>query len=169
MGKVWPKPAASLWMKCCKRSEYMSKRIILSDSSRPGRGLGRGLMLICGSLSLGLGLLGIALPLLPTTPFLLLAGFCYSRSSRRLYAWLHSNPLFGEYLRRYINKEGIPLRVKLGTIVLLWSSILISAFWLIQGQQWQIRIILLLIGMGVSIHLLMIRTYKSGDKDPKEL
>lgn len=147
----------------------MSKRITPSDSSRPGRGLGRGLMLLCGSLSLGLGLLGIALPLLPTTPFLLLAGFCYSRSSRRLYAWLHSNPLFGEYLRRYINKEGIPLRVKLGTIVLLWASILISAFWLIQGQQWQIRIILLLIGIGVNIHLLMIRTYNDGDRDTKEL
>ncbi len=143
--------------------------MILSDSSRPGRGLRRGLMLTCGSLALALGLVGIFLPLLPTTPFLLLAGFCYSRSSRRLYAWLHSNPLFGEYLRRYAKGEGMPLRVKLGTIFLLWTSILISAFWLIQGQRWFIRIILLLIGLGVSIHLLMIRTYNDGDKNTKEL
>lgn len=147
----------------------MTERINSSDSSRPGKSLGRGLFLICGSLALGLGLLGIFLPLLPTTPFLLLAGFCYSRSSRRLYAWLHSNPLFGDYLSRYVKGEGIPSRVKLGTIFLLWASILISAFWLIPGQRWPIRIILLLIGIGVSIHLLMIRTYKGGDKDPEEL
>ncbi|MDD3236249.1 MAG: YbaN family protein [Candidatus Cloacimonetes bacterium] len=144
----------------------MANRTILINSSRPGSGLRRGLMLICGSLALGLGLLGIVLPLLPTTPFLVLAGFCYSRSSRRLYNWLHGNPLFGEYLRRYVNKEGIPLRVKVITIALLWLSILISAFLLIHGQQWFIRIILLFIGIGVSIHLLLIRTCDGGSKYP---
>lgn len=116
-----------------------------------------------------LGVVGIILPILPTTPFLLAAAACFVRSSDRLYHWLISNPWFGEYIRRYRDKEGIPKITKLFTLVLLWSTLMISAVFFAQSV-W-LRILLLGVGIGVSIHLLLIRTYKppAADNQTKHL
>jgi len=81
-------------------------------SSMTSNKLIRGVLVIAGTIFTGLGLLGILLPLLPTTPFLLLAVACYARSSKRFYCWLLNNKWFGTYLRDYRDGKGITLKVK---------------------------------------------------------
>jgi uncharacterized membrane protein YbaN (DUF454 family) len=116
------------------------------------------ILIVLGLLFTGIGLVGIVVPILPTTPFLLLAAACFLRSSDRLYNWLLNNRVFGRYLRNYIEKKGIPLGVKIFTISLLWTTILISAFIFID-IIW-VRILLIIIAIGVTIHLLLIKTYR---------
>ncbi|MGP4107564.1 YbaN family protein [Virgibacillus sp. L01] len=79
-------------------------------------------LIIAGSISLALGLLGIILPLLPTTPLLLLAAACYVRSSSRLYEWLITNKYFGSYIENYRSGKGIPLKAKVIGVSVLWLS-----------------------------------------------
>jgi uncharacterized membrane protein YbaN (DUF454 family) len=81
---------------------------------------------VAGTLAVVLGILGIFLPLLPTTPFLLLASWCFARGSTRLHDWLLSHRVFGEYLRNFEAGRGIPLRAKIVATVLLWSSLLMA-------------------------------------------
>lgn len=90
----------------------------------------RVLLIIIGSISLVLGVLGIVLPLLPTTPFLLLTGACYVRSSDRLYNWLMSNKWFGSYIKNYKAGRGIPVRAKVSLLIMIWFSFLFSAFYI---------------------------------------
>jgi hypothetical protein len=116
------------------------------------------LLVIAGTLSVGLGILGIFVPVLPTTPFLLLAAACYARSSERFYGWLLNNKWFGNYIRSYLERKGIPLKVKVLTITLLWITIGSSAAFAV--QSFVVRLILALIAIGVSIHILCIRTSK---------
>lgn len=79
--------------------------------------------LSCAYIALGLGFAGIFLPLLPTTPFVLLAAFCFSRSSPRLHAWLRAHPLFGHLLADWQDYGVIPLRAKIVTTALLTASL----------------------------------------------
>lgn len=79
---------------------------------------------IAGVAALLLAILGIFLPLLPTTPFLLLASACFARGSARLHGWLLSHRVFGEYLRNFEAGRGIPLKAKVVATVLLWVSLL---------------------------------------------
>ncbi|ARI75735.1 YbaN family protein [Halobacillus mangrovi] len=88
------------------------------------------LLIIIGSISLGLGVLGIVLPLVPTTPFLLLTAACYVRSSDRLYNWLMTNKWFGSYIRNYKAGKGIPIKAKISVLVMIWFSFLFSAFYI---------------------------------------
>lgn len=81
-----------------------------------------------GCLSVALGVLGIFLPVLPTTPFLLLAAACFLRSSRRLYHWLVSHPRLGPWVSDYLEGQGIPLKGKVWAIGLMWASILLSCY-----------------------------------------
>lgn len=113
-----------------------------------------------GFLSVGLALVGIFLPLLPTTPFLLLAAFFFARSSDRFYAWLHTNRWFGEYLRNYREGRGIPLREKVITISLLWIVIGLSAA--LAVSSWWVRGVLVAIAVAVTVHLLRTKTYRPG-------
>ena len=126
------------------------------------RSLIRRALIIAGTLSVGLGILGMVLPLLPTTPFLLLAAACYARSSERFSNWLLNNKLFGNYIKNYREKKGVPLKVKVLTISLLWITIGCSAVFAVDVLL--VRIILILIAIGVTIHILRIRTLERGDK-----
>ena len=116
------------------------------------------LFIIAGTLSLTIGIIGIVLPILPTTPFLLLAAACYAKGSKRFYDWLLGNKWFGNYIKNYYEGRGVPLKVKLYTVSLLWITILASAFLIIDA--WWVRIILIVIAIGVTIHLYTIKTYK---------
>lgn len=118
----------------------------------------RALLIILGTLCVALGVLGIFLPLLPTTPFLLLAAACYARSSARFYHWLVTNRWCGQYIRNYREGRGIPLKQKAVTILLLWLTIGSTAWLAI--SQWWVRWILLGVAVGVTIHLLKVKTYK---------
>lgn len=104
----------------------------------------------------GLGIVGIFLPLLPTTPFLLLALWFFSRSSLRLKEWLLTNRLCGKFLNDYYSGRGIPLRVKCYIIIVLWATILASAIWCVDILA--VRLLLLAVAVGVTIHVARFKT-----------
>jgi len=115
----------------------------------------RRFLIAAGTLCAGLGIIGIFVPILPTTPFLLLAAACYMRSSERFYRWLTNNRVFGAYVRNYIEGRGMAIRIKLATILLLWLAIGLSIAFAIQSLV--IRIILTSIAVGVTVHIVLIR------------
>lgn len=98
----------------------------------------KGLLVIVGTVSVALGILGILLPILPTTPFLLLAAICYSHSSERFYVWLLSNRYFGHYIRDWREKRGLSLPVKLWILFVLMTTMSISIVFFIQIQALKI-------------------------------
>ncbi len=116
------------------------------------------LLIIAGTFFVGLGIVGIFVPVLPTTPFLLLAAVCYSRSSQRFYGWLLNNKWLGSYIRNYLERKGVPLRVKVVTVTLLWITIGCSVAFAVEILV--VKLILVLIAIGVSIHILSVRTLK---------
>jgi hypothetical protein len=116
----------------------------------------RYLMIFLGVLFVALGIIGIAMPILPTTPFFLLAAYFFVRSSQRLYRWLLMHRIFGNYIRNYIHHKAISPGIKIFTLILLWATILTSIY-LMKGIIW-VQIILVLVAIGVSIHILSLRT-----------
>ena len=110
---------------------------------------------LVGTLALLLAILGIFLPLLPTTPFLLLASACYLRGSDRLYGWLMANRVFGPYLRNIQAGRGIPLRSKIIALTVMWASLAFSAWYV--PVPW-VKPLLLIPGIGVTIYLLRMKT-----------
>jgi len=116
------------------------------------------ILISMGTLFVGLGILGIFMPVLPTTPFLLLAAACYARSSQRFYDWLLTNKWFGDYIRNYLQGKGISLKLKILTIALLWLTIMCSVTFAVHDLL--VRLILILIAIGVTIHILSVRTFK---------
>jgi uncharacterized membrane protein YbaN (DUF454 family) len=85
-------------------------------------------LLAVGWLSVALGVIGIFLPVLPTTPFLLLAAACFMRSSKRFYLWLVNHRHLGPWIVDYLQGEGIPLKAKVYAICLMWLSIGVSSY-----------------------------------------
>ena len=124
----------------------------------------RPLLFAAGLLSLALGIIGIFLPIMPTTPFLLLAAAAFARSSARLHDWLLNHPWFGRYIRDYIEKRGIRLRVKILAIALLWLSIGISVLFLVPLLA--VKVLLVAVAAGVTWHIASIRTLS--DRDPSD-
>lgn len=116
----------------------------------------RMLLIAAGYTSLSVGVAGIFVPLLPTTPFLLLSAACFVRSSDRLYQWLTTHRLFGTYIRCYREFHAISLRAKVLGLTLLWGTIGYSA--VVVVDRWWIRALLVAIAAGVSWHILSLRT-----------
>ena len=115
--------------------------------------------IILGTVSLALGIIGIFLPLLPTTPFLLLAAALWVRSSPRLYAWLLSHRCFGEYIRNFRENRAIPLCAKIFSIVLMWAAMLYCIFGILDGRRWA-QLALLAVAVGVTWHILSFATLR---------
>ena len=128
------------------------------EALKGSSGLVRRLWIGLGTFFVVLGTIGIFLPLLPTTPFLLLAAACYARGSRRFYDWLLNNRWFGDYIRNYREKKGIPLKIKVLSISFLWVTIGYSTLFIIDIPL--VRIILILTAIVVSIHIMRFRTLK---------
>lgn len=118
----------------------------------------KAILIFVGTVCVGLGLLGMFLPLLPTTVFLLMAAYCYSKSSDRFYNWLLTNRYCGSYISNYRSGRGISLRQKVSTITILWASIGLS-IWLMDGKLW-VSLLLAAVAVGVSIHILWLKTYR---------
>lgn len=120
--------------------------------------LTRILLIVTGTLCVVLGVIGMFIPVLPTTPLLLLAAYFYARSSARFYHWLMTNRFFGSYIRNYRQGNGLPLVHKVLTISLLWLSIGYGIGFVV--SQWWLKVILLGIAIGVTYHLVTIKTYR---------
>lgn len=116
----------------------------------------KALLVMVGLLAVGLGTLGVFLPLLPTTPFLLLAAACFVRSSARLHDWLMNHKWFGAYIRNYREHRAMTLQSKVVVLFLLWGTIGYSAFFV--ADPWWLRLLLLAIAAGVTVHLLHLKT-----------
>ncbi len=113
-------------------------------------------LITAGNLSLFLGIAGIFLPVLPTTPFLLLSATCYVRSSEKLYVWLINHRVFGLYVRSYILYRAISLRAKIISILALWIVMLSTILFFI-SLLW-LRVLLFCIGLGVTVYLVHFKT-----------
>lgn len=113
------------------------------------------LLLIAGWLCMALALIGVALPLLPTTPFLLLAAACFVRSSPRLHARLLAHPRLGPFLDQWRRERSIPLAAKRRAYLLVSASFVLSIA-LVQGPG--PRIALAALGLGLLVFLHRLRT-----------
>jgi hypothetical protein len=118
----------------------------------------RVLLNVLGTIFLALAVLGIILPLLPATPFLLLSSACYLRGSRRLYSWLMNHKYLGPYITNIKEKRGMPLKAKLITISILWASLLLSMY---RMESRAVDLILIVVGIGVSALILKIKTMET--------
>ncbi|MBN2655752.1 MAG: YbaN family protein [Spirochaetales bacterium] len=114
------------------------------------------LLITVGNISLSLGIAGIFLPVLPTTPFLLLSAACYVRSSKKLYLWLIHHRFLGLYIRSFIQYKAISLRAKIISLSALWIVMLSTIFFFI-SFLW-LRALLFCIGIGVTVYLMHYRT-----------
>src|SRR5688572_16373006 len=121
----------------------------------------RPLLIAAGVVLVAVGAVGIFVPLLPTTIFLLLAAACFGKSSPGAYRWLTTNRWFGPILRDYHEDRGATLRTKMMSIVTLWLGLAL-AIWLI-GNPW-VDLALVVVGAAVSAHLVRLRTVRRGTK-----
>lgn len=116
------------------------------------------LWVLLGSLSVGMGVIGIFVPGWPTTIFLIIASYFYIRSSEKLYNWLINNKILGIYLKNYYSGKGMPLKAKIFSILMMWSFGLLSIFLWIPSNLMIVKItvfILLVIG---TIFILRVKT-----------
>ena len=111
-----------------------------------------------GILLVIIGVIGIFLPILPTTIFLILASACFVKSSPKANEWLRNHKLLGVYLKNYQDKSGLTVKAKVFNISLLWIMILTSVYFF--TEELFIKLLLLAIAIGVTIHLLMVKTKK---------
>lgn len=122
-------------------------------------GFRRGIFLIAGFFFTGVGILGIFTPLLPTTVFLLIAAYFFSKSSERFYNWLLKNKILGSYIRAYREGAPIPLSSKITSIVFLWAVLSFSIIMFIENII--VKILLVIIGISVTIHIASIGRKRS--------
>lgn len=118
----------------------------------------RWLLMAAGGVLVAIGVIGIFVPLLPTTIFLLLAAACFGKSSPAAYRWLTTNRWFGRYLHNYKERRGATLATKATSIATLWLGIG-AALWLLSLPVW-VTVALLVIAAAVTLHLLRLETIR---------
>lgn len=116
------------------------------------------LLTILGLISLVLGILGAFVPVLPTTPLLLLAAFLFLRSNPRLYDWLMNHPKMGPYISNFTKHKAIPLRVKVVAVSTLWLTLLYCAIFV--AEHWAFRSFFILLAICITWHILSYKTLK---------
>jgi uncharacterized membrane protein YbaN (DUF454 family) len=110
----------------------------------------KALLLFVGWLSVILGVIGVFLPIMPTTPFLLLAAACFARTSPKFYGWLVGHPRLGKYLVYYLEGKGIPLKAKIYTIALMAISMSVTCYFV---PVTAVRLLLPLVGVLVALYI----------------
>jgi len=129
----------------------MAKQAPRENSSARKESVRKILLVTAGTISVALATLGIFIPLLPTTPFLLLAVTCYTRSSDRLHDWLINHRWFGPYIRNYREHRAITLGTKTVSITFLWATMAYAI--LAMAHHWALHALLVAVAIGVTIHL----------------
>ena len=122
----------------------------------------KGILTFVGVICVGLGTAGIILPLLPTTPFLLLAAACFVRSSDKLYNWLSTHKWFGQYITNYRDHRKIAKRTKITILIMLWMTLSYTVVFEINNAIF--RVLLVLIGIGVTIYIMSLKTLSTNHK-----
>ncbi len=117
-------------------------------------------LLGAGFLALGLGAVGAVLPVMPTTPFILLAAYCFARSSTRWHAWLTTNRLFGRYVAQAVQGHALSWRVKLALVASCWGTAVVSAVFL--APNLAVRLVGLSMAAGMTVYMLL-----QGRRQPK--
>ncbi len=118
--------------------------------------LAKPLLFVAGIASLSAGVVGVFLPILPTTPFLLLAAACFLRSSRRLYTWITRQKILGPYIENWTRYRAITLPAKIASIAVLWAVLVSTILFALSSPF--MRVLLVLVGIGVTVHLLFLKT-----------
>jgi len=108
-----------------------------------------------GATFLGVGAVGVVTPILPTTPLVLASFFCFTQSSERAEKWISNSRYFGSYIENYKTKSGVPLDVKISSIIFLWLTLIISMIFI---KQYLLLILLILVGIAVTAHILLLKT-----------
>lgn len=116
------------------------------------------ILTILGLLALGLGILGIFLPVLPTTPLLLLAAALFLRSNRGLYDWLLNHPRLGPDIRNFMEYKAIPLKIKVLSVTLVWITLLNCAVFV--ADHWALRLFFIVLAAAITVHILSYKTLK---------
>ena len=116
------------------------------------------ILTILGLISLGFAILGVFLPVLPTTPLLLLAAYLFLKGNRRLYDWLMNHPRFGAYISNFVKYKAIPMRVKIVSITTLWLTLLYCAVFV--AEHWAFRLFFIFIATAVTVHILSYKTLR---------
>jgi len=135
----------------------MQQEPTLTQETKTGQKVVRALFFVAGSVFLALGAIGIVVPVLPTTPFLLLSLACYCKSSKRMTHWMLNNRYFGNYILNYKEGKGIPLKTKLFAITILWVTLVYSAIFITPILIAQM--ILFAVATAVTLHLVRLPTY----------
>ena len=112
------------------------------------------LLITAGTICVGLGIIGLVLPVVPTSPFLLLAAACYARSSKRFYNRLLANPIFGPPIRQWREDRSIPLRAKWLAIAMILVTFSVTVIFILEDTP--ARLIMSLIGLLVIVFLYRI-------------
>ena len=128
----------------------------VEPQSKQLSGFYRYLYFISGVLLVAIGVIGIFLPILPTTIFLILASACFIKSSPRANEWLRNHKVLGMYIKNYQDKTGLTIKSKIFNITFLWIMISVSALFF--TELLYIRLLLFTIAVGVTIHLVMVKT-----------
>ncbi|SDC40437.1 hypothetical protein SAMN05216345_102158 [Cupriavidus sp. YR651] len=130
------------------------------DARTPHERAIRAFWVTCGILSLALGIIGIFLPLLPTTPFILLAAACFARGSEKFHNWLITHERFGPLVRDWQAHRSIPLRAKCLALSMMWTSMGTTA-WLLRARPVS-SLTLLAIGLAVTVWMVRLPTRPRG-------
>lgn len=140
-----------------KRISYRQWKASAGLESKPAmpQNIKKYVLFIAGSLSLAVGVIGIFIPMLPTTPLLLIAAYCYLRSSERMYNWLIHHRFLGIYIYNYLKYKAVPRKTKIWAVVFIWITLTIS---MILIDNWYVRGMLLFVGACVSVHLYKLKT-----------
>ena len=141
------------------------EKTFTSTFAKQGHKLVRALWFIAGTICVILGAIGIVLPILPTTPFLLAAAACYYKSSERMHKWLLNNKWLGEYIRNYTEGKGLTKKTKITALTVLWitislSTVLVLHHLLPSQLVLPMQLVMIVIATAVSIHILRLPTFK---------
>jgi hypothetical protein len=111
---------------------------------------------VLGTVSLALGLIGVVLPVIPTTPLILLSAWCYYRGSKRFHDWLINHPYLGKIVAEYSGEEGMKRGSKIKAIAFTWAAVLLTAAFVLESTT--MRVIIILIGCIGTFVVLRLKT-----------
>jgi uncharacterized membrane protein YbaN (DUF454 family) len=111
---------------------------------------------IIGTVSLFFAFIGVILPIIPTTPFVLLSAACYYKGSKRLHGWLSRNELFGPIIRDYEEHRGMRKATKIKALTIMWAAVFTSVLLILDTLK--MRALVLLIAVIGTVSMLRIKT-----------